>query len=124
MGLGLTLLLTGGLVGSAAAGWKMRFSQSPIFWALIGSGVILCNLSIWLVRLDGKRARKREEDFLNKLKVITDDLTMPYAEDRLEDLCLLYDEGERKDILDRLERMQKGQRKLRVVLEQMEKDNV
>lgn len=102
----------------------MTFSQSPIFWALIASGMILCNLSICLVRLDGKRARKREEDFLNKLKVITDDLTMRYAEDRLEDLCLLYDEEQRKDILDRLERMPKGQRKLRVVLEQMEKDNV
>jgi hypothetical protein len=45
---------------------------------------------------------------------------MSDPEDRLEDLLVLYDEDERKDILNRLERMPKGRRTLRVALDQVE----
>ena len=88
------------------------------------SGFISCYVSIYLVRLEGKRARRRKEEFLNALKLIADDLTLLDKEDRLEDLCILYDEEERQDILKRLESMPKGSRKLSVVLEQMESESV
>jgi hypothetical protein len=84
--------------------------------------MILLGTSNYLLRLDAKRARQREADFLKDLRGIANDLTMSDPDDRLEDLCLLYDEAERKDILDRLGRMPEGSRKLRVVLEQMETD--
>ena len=121
---GMALLISGTLVGSAAAGWKLKFSPRLLDWAMIGGGLILCYVSIYLIRLEGKRARQSEDAFLSELKVAADDLTMSDSEERLEDLCLLYDEGERKEILDRLGRIPKGQRKLRVVLEQMKSESV
>jgi hypothetical protein len=120
--LGLILWLAGLLLGWAAGGWGSKLSTSPLYWTLIVSGMILLGTSNYLLRLDAKRARQREADFLKDLRGIANDLTMSDPEDRLEDLCLLYDEAERKDILDRLGRMPEGSRKLRVVLEQMETD--
>ena len=124
MGLGMALVFSGMLVGSASAGWSWRYPPTFTSRALNVSGFISLYLSIYLVRLEGKRARRREEDFLNSLKVLADDLTLLDKEDRLEDLCIVYDEEEWKDILRRLERMPKGSRKLSVVLEQVESDSV
>ena len=123
IGVGTALFLTGVLAGSASAGWSWSFPTTPTSRVLIVSGFISCYVSTYLVRREGKRARRREEDFLNELKVIADDLTMLDKEDRLEDLCFLYDEEERKDILKRLESMPRGSRKLSVVLEQMDTDS-
>jgi hypothetical protein len=120
--LGLILWLAGLLLGWAAGGWDSKLSPSPLYWTLIMSGMILLGTSNYLLRLDAKRSRQREADFLKDLRGIANDLTMSDPDDRLEDLCLLYDEAERKDILDRLGRMPEGSRKLRVVLEQMETD--
>jgi len=102
MGLGTTLILTGVLAGSASAGWSWSFPPTRTSRALTVSGFISCYVSIYLVRLEGKRARRRKEEFLNALKLIADDLTLLDKEDRLEDLCILYDEEERQDILKRL----------------------
>jgi hypothetical protein len=118
--LGMALIAAGNLAGSAAAGWKMRFSPTPLHLALAGSGGILFVVSVYLVRAEGKRREQRAKDFQNDLKAIADDLTMSDPEDRLEDLLVLYDEDERKDILNRLERMPKGRRTLRVALDQVE----
>jgi hypothetical protein len=124
-GLGMALVVIGWLLGWAAAGWTLgSFQVSPIYRRLITSGAILASISICLKWLDNKRAKRRGEEFLRDLKVIADDLTLSDEEDRLDDLLFLYDEEERKDILDRLQRLPKGARKLQVVLDQVDQEAV
>lgn len=121
--LGFVLWGGGLLFAFAAAGWKSRITPRNIDIAVIGSGAILMFASRYFSRLHWKRARQNEKAFLDKLRATADDFTMADPEDRLEDLCILYEEYERQQILERLIQMPKGQRKLKNVLTQMENEN-
>jgi len=123
LNLGFVLWGSGLLLAFAAAGWKSRITPRNIDIAVIGSGAILMFVSRYFSRLHWKRARQNEKAFLDKLRVTADDLTMADPEDRLEDLCILYEEYERQQILERLIQMPKGQRKLKKVLTQMENED-
>jgi hypothetical protein len=121
---GIAIILVGQVIGSAAAGWQLKFPFRPMDWAIFGSGAILCCISACLFLLEGKRMKQKQKAFLDELKNTADDLTMPDPEDSIDDLCILYNEEEHRRILDRLAKMPKGKRKLRTVLDQMDEESV
>ena len=123
MTLGGALVVAGLILGSAAAGWKWKFSLRPIDWVIVGAGAVMCYAATALVKLEGKRQRQRQHAYLEELKNIADDLRMVEPDDQLDDLFLLYDEEEQKDILRRLAQMPKGERRLRVAMEAIDKEN-
>jgi len=122
LGFGIVLWLGGLLFAHAAAGWKPSISPRNVDIAVIGSGAILLLASKYFCRLYWERARQKDKAFLDELRAEADDLTMEDPEDSLEDLCFLYEEDERQQILKRLVQMPKGQRKLQHVLKAMEAD--
>ena len=126
--LGAVLLIAAWLLAVAGAGWRWRgpFTPTPAYMALMVSGVALTYSARFLARRETKRARQTREQserqFLADLKRIADDLTMSDPEDELGDLLVIYDEAERRDLLARLQRLPKGLRKLRTVVDQMDRE--
>ena len=116
---GCTLTAAAQLADSAPASWKSRFPLTLTQAVLTTIGGAL--LVTWYTRerLESKQAKQREADFLDRLKAVADDLTM---EDPalLDDLRYEYDEKERQEVLERLERLPKGRRALGVVMNRME----
>lgn len=94
----------------------------PVFGVLIAGGVALLYSVKFLDRREAKRRKEGEERFLAELKGLADDLKMQDPEDELTDLFYLYDERERQDLLDWLQRLPKGLRRLRTVLDQIESE--